>query len=311
MPADRGFVAADKPRPPAVVRPDDAGPSRPFHADRVPTTEGAEVGATAGPPAPPGVVIEPAAGVADCAALIDAFNRIWEAGPDHSVIDLVTVVAMATSGSPVTVARVGGEVVGGTVGFFGPPGGPLHSHIAGVLADLAPAGTGLALKLDQRERCLALGLTRMTWTFDPLIARNARFNLVKLGARAAAYLPDHYGVMRDTVNRGQASDRVLVEWDLTAGPTAPAGDRQDGHVALADVGGRPGPWSPPPAGHRGPVLVAVPYDVVRLRREDPGLAAQWRTATREAFLALGERWRVTTFRRSGHYELLPTAEPPA
>lgn len=277
----------------------------------MPTTEGAEVGAAVAapgtPPAPPGVLIEPARGVADCAALIDAFNRIWEAGADHSVIDLVTVVAMATSGSPVTVARVDGEVVGGTVGFFGPPGGPLHSHIVGVLAARAPAGTGLALKLDQRERCLALGLTRMTWTFDPLIARNARFNLAKLGARATAYLPDHYGVMRDTVNRGQASDRVLVEWDLTAPRPAPSEDGTDGHPALADVEGRPGPWQPPPAGHGGPVLVAAPHDVVRLRREDPALAADWRRATREAFLALADGWHVTGFRRSGQYVFEPSA----
>lgn len=52
----------------------------------------------------------------------------------------------------------------------------------------------------------------------PLVRRNAYFNLVKLGARATDYLPDCYGPMHDGLNRGEASDRLFVEWDLLSPP---------------------------------------------------------------------------------------------
>ena len=42
---------------------------------------------------------------------------------------------------------------------------------------------GRALKLYQRQWAIDRGLSEITWTFDPLVSRNAYFNLVKLGAR--------------------------------------------------------------------------------------------------------------------------------
>ena len=73
---------------------------------------------------------------------------------------------------------------------------------------------GFALKLHQRAWCLDRGITLMEWTYDPLVARNAYFNLSKLGATVAEYLPDFYGVMGDGINRFDESDRILVHWPL-------------------------------------------------------------------------------------------------
>ena len=66
----------------------------------------------------------------------------------------------------------------------------------------------------------------MTWTFDPLVRRNAYFNTVKLAARPVEYLVDFYGEMTDEINAGQGSDRLLVEWPLLAPEvvSAAAGD---------------------------------------------------------------------------------------
>ena len=63
---------------------------------------------------------------------------------------------------------------------------------------------------------LSHDLNRVTWTFDPLVRRNAYFNLVKLGATAVAFHRDFYGSMHDTVNAGDLSDRILIEWNLDA-----------------------------------------------------------------------------------------------
>lgn len=262
--------------------------AHPRHAGAVPTVE-----------------IVPARTAGECREVFEVLNRVWGASEEAAVVDMGSLVAMAHSGNYVVQARAAGRVVGGAAGFFGPPGEPFHSHIAGVLPEAGP-GAGLRIKLHQRSWCLERGTTRMHWTFDPLVARNAYFNIRKLGALPESYHPDLYGTMRDGINAGQPSDRMLMEWDLAAEPggvpQSPASVIQDAYVALSRETPRPGPLALPPAGHQGLVLVAVPIDVEGLRREDPAAAREWRLATREAFVALfGDGWRVRDFTRSGQY----------
>ena len=77
-------------------------------------------------------------------------------------------------------------------------------------------GIGRALKAHQREWAFAREVGTITWTFDPLIARNAHFNLAVLGARVTDYLVDHYGDMGDAINSGDESDRLHVAWHLAS-----------------------------------------------------------------------------------------------
>src|SRR3712207_6004334 len=78
----------------------------------------------------------------------------------------------------------GGPLVGFVFGFLArDAAGPKHaSHMAAVSARYRDARIGERLKWGQREHVLAQGLERITWTFDPLISRNARLNIAKLGA---------------------------------------------------------------------------------------------------------------------------------
>src|SRR4029077_5706779 len=98
------------------------------------------------------------------------------------------------------------------------------------------------------------------WTFDPLVRRNAYFNLTKLGAEAARYLVDFYGPMDDGINTGDESDRLLIRWDLDSEKTAAA------------AAGKPLELRPDASS----LLVPLPDDIVALRREDPELARRWR-----------------------------------
>ena len=63
---------------------------------------------------------------------------------------------------------------------------------------------------------LAQGIELITWTFDPLESRNARFNFHKLGATCDVYLRNLYGAMRDTLNAGLPSDRFQVDWRIAS-----------------------------------------------------------------------------------------------
>src|SRR5581483_10885895 len=86
--------------------------------------------------------------------------------------------------------------------------------ITGVVGAHQGAHLGYELKQHQRTWALDRGLTAIEWTFDPLVRRNAYFNLVKLGAEIIRYEPDFYGPMRDATNAGDESDRVVTRWKL-------------------------------------------------------------------------------------------------
>ena len=101
------------------------------------------------------------------------------------------------------------------LGFFGPPAhASMHSHVAGVSGGSASKGVGTAMKLHQRAWCLDHGVAEMTWTFDPLVARNAAFNVRRLGASSRRVPGRLLRQMTDGVNAGQGSDRILVRWHL-------------------------------------------------------------------------------------------------
>jgi predicted GNAT superfamily acetyltransferase len=70
------------------------------------------------------------------------------------------------------------------------------------------------LKIAQRKAALKAGIDLIEWTFDPLQARNAYFNVVRLGAIARRYLADHYGPVASRLQHRRPSDRLVAEWWL-------------------------------------------------------------------------------------------------
>jgi predicted GNAT superfamily acetyltransferase len=224
-------------------------------------------------------------------------NRIWGTGDGH-VVDPGTMRALAHIGNYVAGAYDGDTLVGASVGFFAADG-HLHSHVTGIAPEHQGRGVGRALKLHQRDWALARGRSAISWTFDPLIARNAYFNLHTLGATAVEYLPDFYGLMRDAVNMGTASDRLYVVWWLDAEPQR-APDLSD-RVALLD---RAGDLPVPGRRADGALTVAIPLDIERLRATDPELAVRWRMAVRDAMMyAQQHDYRIAGISRDGRYLL--------
>ena len=151
------------------------------------------------------------------------------------------------------------------------------------LPDRRHRGVGYALKLAQRARCLDQGIPIVRWTFDPLMSRNAHFNLAKLGATADRFLPNFYGEMTDTLNRGERSDRLVVRWDLEADL-----DRAPAEAKGFEVLGRHGDEAlPSPTYVRTPIsapaLIRIPREYHDLREHDRGLADAWRDAAARAF----------------------------
>jgi len=218
--------------------------------------------------------------------VVGVFDTVWGSTPPVVTVELLTAVAHA--GGYVSLARDherrGSPVVGASHGILARHDGApaLHSHVTALVADARGTGAGRTLKLHQREWAAANGLDSIVWTFDPLVRRNAWFNLSVLGARVREYLPSFYGTMSDAINAGDESDRLLVVWDVhRALPT-----HAEAHAA-------------PPA---GALLVPTPEDVVALRRTDPGAVARWRADTRLWLTtALDDGRPIVGFTADGNY----------
>ncbi|WP_165906002.1 hypothetical protein [Agromyces badenianii] len=220
---------------------------------------------------------------AELDGVLARFESTWGAGrgPDRSMLQalahagntvLVAVpVQPSAAGEPNRRDHPGNDVLGATLGFLGWQGGiHLHSHMNAVDRAARGRGVGLALKLRQRALCLEHGITEMRWTFDPLIRRNARMNLVRLGTEVIAFHPDFYGRMDDRITGADRSDRFEVRWRLESARTA---------RALARL--RQPVWS-----SRG--RFALVHDFEALRADDPAAAARLRERSREAFAALAD-----------------------
>ena len=190
------------------------------------------------------------------------------------------------------------RMVGFVFGFTGltAEGRVKHcSHIAGTLPGYRDRGVGYALKLKQREIVLAQRIDLITWTFDPLESRNARFNFHKLGVTCDVYSRNLYGAMRDKLNAGLPSDRFQVDWRI-ASPQVEARLRGETKIRSASALMSDGvplvnpsirfepprtPTAAPFGGDR--ILIQIPSDFQSLKAEDGNLALEWRLHTRALF----------------------------
>lgn len=235
------------------------------------------------------MVIELPSTAEEMSEVVDVFGEVW--GSSIPVVTVELLVAVAHGGGYVSLARPDpmGRAVGASFGFLarhdpcdGRARPALHSHVTGLLPSVRGTGLGRALKLHQRRWAQQNGIEWIVWTFDPLVRRNAWFNLAVLGADVCEYLPSFYGEMSDDINSGDDSDRLAVAWEVER----PLPDRP------LDGSGTPSPTD----------LVPTPEDVVELRRTDPVAVARWRSSTRIALTeALGAGRPIIGFTRAGEY----------
>jgi predicted GNAT superfamily acetyltransferase len=166
-----------------------------------------------------------------------------------------------------------------------------HSHMLALHQDHRASGLAARLKLHQRARALELGYGLMTWTFDPLLTKNARLNLGKLGARAVSYHPNWYA-LRGGIYAGLPADRFFVEWDLTI----PSFERQktpaSGTPVLERLG--LGAGAPVFGCHDSVLLIESPRDIDGLKKANLEAAGTWREAHRVVFGHYFERGYVVT-----------------
>ena len=222
--------------------------------------------------------------------IVALFQQVW--GSPNEMVPIEMLMAISHAGGyvagafDVTGHDEGGRMLGASVALLARHQGQpaLHSHITGVLQGAQSSGLGRAMKLHQQDWARGQGIGWIVWTFDPLVRRNAWFNIAVLGAEVHEYLPSFYGQMTDAMNQGDETDRLLVAWDVSIDVGATLHDGSNATDAIE---------------------IPTPDDIIALRRTDDAEAAEWRTRTRERFvehLAAGRR--VVGFTRDGSYVLV-------
>jgi predicted GNAT superfamily acetyltransferase len=236
-------------------------------------------------------------------AACEALSRdIWGAA-ERNVVPRELLLTMQLNGGLVHGAFLpDGELVGFCFGFAGLRDGQLRlcSHQLGVVPEYRGTGIGMELKQAQRRDAMRLGYPLVSWTFDPLEARNAYINLHRLGCIARLYDRNHYGEMEDELNRGLPSDRFEAEWWLDRPkPAAPPGEPSV-MLRVADDGQ---PTREPVDLATAPsVLIAVPEDFQALKQRSLELSLRWRLESRTALeAALAAGMIAVDFRRDGAY----------
>jgi predicted GNAT superfamily acetyltransferase len=273
---------------------------------------------------PMGLRIEVADDPDSMAAARAIFDQVWPGEGTQVTSNLQRALLHAGGYCSVVIDDEGDRVVGAALGFPArdpslPGGVYLHSHMAAVVDGMRDRGIGAAIKQHQRAWAIEQGIPVVSWTFDPLVRRNAHLNVNRLGVEVRDYHPDFYGVMTDAINAGDRTDRLVAWWvvDSERAHAAARGDLlipdheellgstrdlirvRDGSPRLTDL---PAPGET--------VLVSLPDDVVTMRQANPDLGLQWRLAVRAALTAgFDAGLRVSTVTSAGAYVLTPEESP--
>lgn len=244
-------------------------------------------------------------------------REVWGLS-DLDLMPLTLTVATREAGSIWLGAFDGAELVGFAFGILGLEGNrpSIHSHMLAVLEPYRSLDLGYKLKLAQRERALGirvgdLRIAEITWTFDPLQSRNAHLNFAKLGVISNSYKIDFYGPETSSILHRNGTDRLWVKWPISSRRVQNRVQGKDNRAEMLDTlktlspligfnaDGRPQRANLEDAMRRQRIAIEIPSDILSIEQQDPGLAREWRMATRWAFTAaIQSGFLVTEFCRT-------------
>ena len=258
------------------------------------------------------IVIRDIDGGAEIRAVEELQKEVWGI-PDLDVVPLTHLVAAKAAGGVLLGAFDRETLIGFVYGFVSHERGTVahHSHMLAVKPAYRNFKLGYKLKLAQRERVLAQGITVMTWTFDPLQSLNAHFNFNKLGVLSDRYLINFYGADAASFLHHSGTDRLWVDWLLTSRRVS---GRLEGTVSalelekvipLVQLGKDDSPRRndlTEGLSHEQ-ALIEIPADINAVERRSGELAIEWRESTRWAFTeAIAAGYLVTDFYRQSRGE---------
>jgi len=203
--------------------------------------------------------------IRECATIseLDACIRLQREAfglPDLEISPRRHLIVSRQAGGWTLGAFVGDRLVGFVHHLVAVQSGEIagYSHMMAVAPDYQNKGLGAQLKWAQRERALSEGRRLIKWTWEPMRARNAHFNLNRLGAIVEAYAENFYGIDYVTGQAEQSeatggidSDRMMANWRLDSERVA---ELSQGRAA--------------PSLGRPVLAIAIPADWIALLKAD-------------------------------------------
>ena len=228
------------------------------------------------------ITVQKAAGMQNLLRCREIFDKVWPTKIESNIA-LNLLSALVHQGAYLSCALIEGRIVGAAFAFPATTGGlHLHSHMTAVLDEYRDQGVGHALKIDQWHWAKANNYSEISWTFDPLVSRNAKLNLIKLAVNISSYHPNFYGDMPDVLNAGDESDRLMVSWRV--------------------IGKNPVQRQLISAPKPNDILIQIPADIVAIRSRDREESLRWRHKVRDQFLQAFEKGgQVVGFSTNSEY----------
>src|SRR5262245_23893640 len=166
------------------------------------------------------VEIRRARGLEDYQAAVELQKKVWSFTQMEDIAAVPMLMIANRFGGAVLVAQErGGRFIGfcmANLGWTRERKLFWWSHMTAVLEEYRGLDIGLRLKMAQRQEALASGIDEIQWTFDPLQALNAHFNIHKLGVTVREYDENVYGYSPSPLHKGLPTDRFVAEWQLNA-----------------------------------------------------------------------------------------------
>jgi predicted GNAT superfamily acetyltransferase len=250
--------------------------------------------------------------------LVEELQRSVWPGSETDIVPMHIMITVVHNGGLALGAFEEEKMIGFVFGFPGleeTPDGPRAKHCShqmGIHPDYRDSGIGFALKRAQWQMVRHQGLDHITWTYDPLLSRNAHLNIAKLGAVCSVYRESEYGEMRDGLNAGLPSDRFQVDWWINSRRVEkrlskrPRPTLNLTHISRSGLrplytpqtrtGGLTRPPEHVPPFEERLLLVEIPSNLMDLKSKDFALARDWRFFSRELFeSAFARNYIVTDF----------------
>jgi chorismate synthase len=231
------------------------------------------------------ITIRHCASTADYVAVYELQAETWGREAGVLVSTPILKVSQRVGGVTAGAFAADGALLGFVFGLTGPQRGRLvhWSDMLAVRPEARDLGIGRRLKVFQRDACREMGVEAIQWTYDPLVARNAHLNLMRLGAWPVEYVPDMYADSDSPLHVGFGTDRFVVEWpahdactirgDALAVDAESAIPLSDGTALAVSL----------LASEPALVSVPIPRDIHAVAAADSSSARRWRETTRAAF----------------------------
>ncbi len=167
------------------------------------------------------IEIKKLSGLAEYAQLMELQKSVWMLDDYGDCLPEHVMIALKDIGGLTLGAFNGDRIIGFMIaipGYDEEHGFYHRSHILGIEQEYRSQNIAYKIKKVHRNHAVEMGVSKIDWTYDPLLGPNASLNIAKLGGIVRTYKLNEYGenMGGSKMVSGVPSDRFLCEWFINS-----------------------------------------------------------------------------------------------